>query len=160
LSGAASPTLTICSSASFYRHAVELARQLEAQGFAVLLPHSAKQMRDSGDFDLSHYQTWHANPEDYHKKTELMRRHFDEVEKGDAVLVINDEKRGVANYIGGNVLMEMSLAFYLRKPIFILNGVPESSMLEEEIRGLEPVLLGGTIDGLRGRYDALTAGSR
>ena len=151
MSGARSPIITICSSANFYRHVAELADQLEAQGFTVQIPSSAKAMRETGDFDVSHHRTWLRNPADYKKKTALMREHFAEVEKGDVILVVNDEKHGVANYIGGNVLMEMTLAFYLRKPIFILNGVPEGSMLEEEIIGMEPVLLEGRLEGLRER---------
>jgi hypothetical protein len=143
--------LTVCSSASFYRHAVELEPQLAVQGFEVILPHSARQMQASGDFDLSHYQTWHTDAGDYHKKTDLMRRHLDAVGRADAILVINDEKRGVPNYIGGNVLIEMALAFYLKKPIFILNDVPKSSMFEEEIIGLEPQCLHGDASDLMKR---------
>jgi nucleoside 2-deoxyribosyltransferase len=152
LSEAKRPVLTVCSSASFYRHASELAPQLEAQGFEVILPSSVAVMKRTGDFDVSHHKTWYANPGDYHKKTQLVRAHLAEVERGDAILVINDEKHGVPDYIGGNVLMEMAVAFYLGKPIFILNGVPKGSMLEEEIIGMEPVLLRGDVSGLKELY--------
>jgi hypothetical protein len=87
-----------------------------------------------------------------------MRQHFAEVEKGDAILVVNDEKHGVENYIGGNVLMEMTLAFYLHKPIFLLNGVPQGSMLEEEIIGVEPVLLAGRLESLHEHLAGLKRG--
>lgn len=138
-------TITICSSAAFYRQAVEIESQLNELGFEVILPITARRMKKSGDFEVSHYKTWFADASDYHKKAELMRMHFAEIEKGDAVLVLNYEKHGVQNYIGGNVLMEMSLAFWLNKPILILNDIPKESSFEEEIRGMEPVVLGGDL---------------
>lgn len=81
-----------------------------------------------------------------------MRGHFAEVEKGDAILVLNYEKHGISNYIGGNVLMEMAVAFNLNKPIFILNSTPTESSLLEEIIGLEPIILNGKLDALPGKY--------
>jgi hypothetical protein len=141
-------TITICSSANFYKQAVEIKDQLQTKEIMVLVPEVAEKMRESGDFDVSHYKTWFADANDYHKKAELMRKHFEKIEQGDAILVLNYEKHGVQNYIGGNVLMEMSLAFYLRKPIFILNELPEDSPFEEEIKGMGPIVLHGNAEAL------------
>jgi len=103
------PTVVICSSANFYKHVNEIAEQLRALGVKVIVPKNARTMAETGDYDVSHYKTWFANADDYSKKAELMRTHFDEVKQGDIVLVVNDEKHGKPNYIGANVLMEMSL---------------------------------------------------
>ena len=75
--------------------------------------------------------------------------HFKEVEKGDSVLIVNEEKHGVRNYIGPNVLMEMAIAFYLGKPIYILNDLPENSPFEEELKGFMPTILRGDLSGIR-----------
>lgn len=149
-------TITICSSANFYRQAVDIQDQLQEEGFEVIVPVTARRMKESGDFEVDHYKTWFADAGDYHKKATLMRAHFDEVAKADAILVLNYEKHGTANYIGGNVLMEMCLAFYLQKPIFILNEVPEDSAYVEEIWGMEPVLLHGDITALVSEFKKLT----
>ena len=85
-----------------------------------------------------------------------MRGHFEEVEKADAILVLNYEKHGIQNYIGGNVLMEMAIAFWLKKPIFIMNELPENSAFEEEIKGMEPILLHGNADALPKLYADLS----
>ena len=143
-----SQTITICSSASFYKQAVDIEEQLTKRGYTVLLPITATRMKASGDFDVSHVKTWYEDANDYHKKAELMRGHFAKVAQGDAILVLNYEKHSVQNYIGGNVLMEMSLAFWLKKPIFILNEYPEGSAFEEEIKGMEPALLHGDLVAL------------
>lgn len=142
------PVITICSSASFYRQAVGIKKELEALGMEVLVPRIALEMQRTGDYDVSHYKTWFEDEDDYHKKAELMRAHFDKVAQGDATLVLNYEKHGKPNYIGANVLMEMALAFYLKKPLFILNDLPEDSPFEEELKGMTPTLLHGRLEGL------------
>ena len=105
-------TITICSSAHFYRQVVDTEEQHIDMGYSVIIPSNAKLMKESGDFDVTHYQTWFQDANDYHKKTKLMSDHFDEIARGDVTLILNYEKRGIANYIGGNVLMEMAVAFY------------------------------------------------
>jgi hypothetical protein len=150
------PTITICSSANFYKKVNNTADVLKSLGFDSITPLTATKMRASGDYDASHYRTWLQDDNDYDKKAMLMRTHFDEVAKGDAILVVNEEKHGKPNYIGGNVLMEMAIAFYLKKPIFILNDIPEESMFLEEIKGMTPVLLYGKTEDLPVAYQDIT----
>jgi len=82
------------------------------------------------------------------KKAKLMMKHFSKIEKADAILVVNNKKHGVDGYIGANVLMEMGLAFYYSKPIFILNAVSDDNQFAEEIFGMNPVFLNGNLDRL------------
>jgi hypothetical protein len=139
-------TITVCASVSFYKEVIEVKGRLEKQGYKVLVPKIAEQMAKLNDYEVSHYKTWFEDKDDYHKKTSLIRGHFNAVEKGDSILVLNLQKHGVDNYIGGNVLMEMALAFYLKKPIFIFNEIPEESTFLEEIIGMEPIVLHGKLD--------------
>lgn len=140
------PTITICSSANFYRQAVNVQATLEAEGYTVLLPKSALKMKELNDFTV--HKTWYGNETDYDKKADLMRTHFGKIAEGDITLVLNYEKHGKQNYIGPNVLMEMALSFYLKKPIFILNEMPEDSPFEEELKGMMPVLLHGKAEDI------------
>jgi hypothetical protein len=141
-------TIAVCTSANFYKQAGDLEEQLTAMGFTVILPYTAYRMKESGDYEASHYRTWQADATDYPKKAKLMRMHFDEINKADMILVLNYEKHGKQNYVGGNVLMEMSLAFFQQKPIFILNEAPTESTFLEEILGVLPVFLHGKIEDL------------
>jgi len=43
----------------------------------------------------------------------------------------------------------MAIAFYLNKPIYILNDQPDDSPLIDEILGLEPIFLRGNIQKLK-----------
>jgi hypothetical protein len=140
--------LVVCSSAAFYKHVLELKEQLETLGLEVVVPKSAHTMLANNDFDTANTKTWYNNPEDYSVKADLMRSHFDEITNGDAILVVNDDKHGVPGYIGPNVLMEMSLAWYQQKPIYILNDLPENSPFEEELKGMMPIILKGNLGTL------------
>jgi hypothetical protein len=68
-----------------------------------------------------------------------MLAHFKKVVESDAILVTNYEKHGLAGYIGGNALMEMTLAFINKKPIFVLNKVDEKLEIKEEVYGLKSI---------------------
>jgi len=142
-------TIVICSSAAFYEHVAEIADELAVAGFSsVVIPKTARVMRETGNYDVDSYKTWYGNEGDYDKKAAFMRAHFDEITKGDAILVVNDEKHGIAGYIGPNVLMEMSLAWYQKKPIYIFNDLPVESPFEEELKGMQPILLYEKLDNL------------
>jgi hypothetical protein len=134
-------TIVICSSVAFYKYLIDVEKELLALGFNVVLPDVARKMNKEGNFNVEQQKTWFKNPADYKIKTRLMVDHFEEVKKGDAILVVNYEKKGLQGYIGGNVLMEMVIAFEYKKPIFILNLISEDLPVKEEVYGLQPVFL-------------------
>lgn len=142
-------TLAICSSASFYTQVIAASYDIEKLGIRVTLPKTAAKMKADGHENIEAITDWSKAPSGYHGKAMLIREHFKVIEESDAILVMNYEKHGMKNYIGPNVLMEMSVAFYLRKPIYILNRIPENSPLIDEILGLEPIVLGGDISRLQ-----------
>lgn len=141
--------LAICASASFYTEVINFSYQLEKLGLIVVLPKTATKMKAGNGDNKEVIIDWSIAPEGYHGKALLIREHFNEIEKSDAILVINYEKHSKKNYIGPNVLMEMSTAFYLNKPIYVLNGIPEDSPLIDEILGLEPIFLNGDVSKLK-----------
>lgn len=138
-------TIVLCASTVFYDHVAQVADELESLGFTVIVPIDVEGIREGKPYDASSAKTWYDNPADFHLKAELMRDHFDKIVLGDAVLVINDEKHGVAGYIGPNVLMEMGLAFHLRKPIYVLNPLTKGMPTYEEVLGMGSVILNGDL---------------
>ena len=137
--------ITICSSASFYKQALGLEKKLLKMGYKVATPYTAREMGKTGNFDVSSYKTWLKDASTYKRKTSLMRNHFRKVTTSDAILVVNFKKNDIEGYLGGNTLMEMAVAFYLKKPIFILNDVSKDFLLYEEIIGVNPVILNGDL---------------
>lgn len=138
-------TITICASASHYKDVLEVEKALKKMGFKVKIPSTANKMKRSKNFDPIFYKTWFKNKEDYAKKTKLMKNHFRKVIECDAILVVNFEKNGVEGYIGGNTLMEMTLAFHYKKPIFIYNDISEDLSIKEEVFGLKPIFINGNL---------------
>ncbi|KKU09471.1 MAG: hypothetical protein UX14_C0045G0003 [Parcubacteria group bacterium GW2011_GWF1_45_5] len=142
-------TIVICSSASFYSQVVEVQKQLKDLGFKVRVPLTVNKMVKSNDFKVETYKTWMERPEDYKRKAYLTKKHFNEVEKGDVVLILNYKKNGKDGYIGGAVLSEIAIDFYLKKPIYILNPIDESSSFKEELYGMFPVILNGDLSKIK-----------
>lgn len=143
--------LALCSIASFYLEVVSLSRKIEDLGIKTILPKTAVKMKLEGRENDEAITDWSKSPPGYHGKAALIREHFAEIAECDAILVTNYTKHDKPNYIGPNVLMEMVVAFYLNKKIYILNNPPEDSPLIDEILGLEPVFLKGDIARL-GHY--------
>ena len=118
----------ICSKA-FYGAIPPIQKELEAAGHTVTLPNcyddpgTEARYREMGDKE---HAEWKAG----------MLRHSQEViENNDAVLVLNFEKNGQPNYIGGATFLEMYDAFRMGKKIYMYNDVPDN-MLKDEISGL------------------------
>lgn len=138
-------TVVICSSASFYKQAIEIRNALKKMGFKVSVPLTAGKMEKAGDYRVETVKTWFSNPNDYNRKTFLTKHHFNKIAKGDSILVLNYEKNGKLGYIGGAVLMEMGIALHLGKKVYILNPIDESVSYKEEILGILPVILNGDL---------------
>jgi nucleoside 2-deoxyribosyltransferase len=134
-------TVVLCSSANFYKHLVDVAEQLEKLDFDVILPETAAKMKRLNNYDINVSRTWLNNPSKFSEKTRLMKAHFDAIKRADTVLVINDEKRGIKGYIGANVLIEMGLAFYKSKPIYILNNYDNSMPYDEEVKAMRAIII-------------------
>jgi hypothetical protein len=60
-----------------------------------------------------------------------------------AVLVMNFDKHGIKNYIGGNTLMEIGFAHVLDQKIFLYNPIPEIPYYQSEIEAVKPVIIHG-----------------
>ncbi len=133
--------ITICSSAQFFKKAIKVGEELKKLGFKVKLPKTAYVMKRTGNFNVDTYKTWFQNKKDYQVKTRLIKDHFKKVIEADAILVLNENKKGIPGYIGGNTLMEMALAFHFQKPIFIYNEIDNRLSLKEEVYGLEPIFI-------------------
>lgn len=82
------------------------------------------------------------------KENNYLREHYENILASDAVLIVNSEKNGVKNYIGGNVLMEMGQAYVNHKRIFFLNGMPAGLPYLDEIEAMDPICLSGDLSAI------------
>ena len=76
-------------------------------------------------------------------KLDVTMDHFKKIEGSDAILVLNYPKGGMDGYVGWASLMEIGLAYYLWKKIFILHSLPTSDQLRyvAEIVDMKPIII-------------------
>jgi len=81
----------------------------------------------------------------------LDKDHFNKIAGGDAVLILNYPKNNIQGYIGGSSLMELAIARYLDKKIFILHELPNEDELRYalEIKVMRPIILNGDISNIK-----------
>lgn len=77
-------------------------------------------------------------------KSAMIRKDGQIIAANDAILVLNFEKNGAKNYIGGATFLEMFKAFDLEKKIYLFNPIPDG-MLTDEIIGLQPIVIHGDL---------------
>ena len=59
----------------------------------------------------------------------------------DAVFVLNLDKNGIPNYIGGNTFLEIGFAYVLGQKIFLFNPIPDIPLYKTEIEAMKPIIL-------------------
>lgn len=78
---------------------------------------------------------------------DFIREHFRKIQESDAILVLNYKKKDIEGYIGGNTFLEMGLAFYLQKKIYLLHNIPQMEY-KTEMHAMQPIILHGNIKNI------------
>ena len=86
-----------------------------------------------------------AEHEIWNLKEKAINDHYEKIDWCDGILVVNHEKRGMDGYVGGNTLIEIGVAFYLKKKIYIVNPVSSELSYKQEIMGMKPVIINGDL---------------
>lgn len=136
--------ITICSSCAFLDNALKVKQELESAGHEVLIYPSGgeidgKYMR-ADEYNKVRHES-HGIDELIKYKQPLVDLHFSKIEKSDAILVLNYDKNDIPGYIGGNTFLEMGLAYYLKKKIFMWQAASEQQKYWEEIISLGPITI-------------------
>lgn len=142
--------ITICASVAFIDEMESRKKALEAMGHEVRIPDSKFSDGKGNPITIkqAYQERLKAKPEDswvWDEKELAMINHFEKIAWADMILVLNYDKKGYPNYIGGNTLMEMGVALHLQKPIYLHNPIPEMHY-SEEIRGMKPVIIYGDLN--------------
>lgn len=120
--------IVLCGSKKFIPKVFELEKELKSIGCNVVVPR---------EFIV-----------DMEKK-EASLLHFSEIEKEDvdALLIVNENKNGQANYIGANGFAELAFGFYKGRKIFLLNDIYEP--FAEELVAWEVIPLKGDLSKIK-----------
>ncbi len=74
---------------------------------------------------------------------DAIREFCNMMQGADAVLVMNLDKNGIKNYIGGNTLMEIGFAHVLNQKVFLYNPIPDILYYKSEIEAVKPIIIHG-----------------
>ena len=98
--------IVLCGSMKVKEKIIEVAKELEKMGYNVLLPVECMQGLE---------------------KVIASRAHFDRISnpENDTILIVNETKNGIENYIGPNSFAEIAFGFYFNKRVFLLNNIYE-----------------------------------
>ena len=131
----------ICASKHNYHRIAEIKEALEAKGHKITLPNFYEDPMTEEAIKLKGggiHKEW---------KAECLRMQQQKVINNDVMLVLNYEKQGQPNYIGGATFLEVYEAWKLGKKIFFMNPIPEG-MLADELDALDPIILHGDLSKL------------
>lgn len=128
--------MVICGSMAFAKDMMAIRGILEERGHHVIVPKNTDKYADGTILAENKWEKMHED---------VIRRYFEKIRCCDAILVVNKDKNGVANYVGGNSLLEMGFAHVLHKKIFLLNPIP-SMNYSDELEAMSPVILDGCLD--------------
>ena len=134
----ASMHIFICCSKYFYDRVPPIQAALESQSHTITLPNS---------FDdplLEERIKKFSLKEHLRFKREMFQLSEKKIRTIDAMLILNCEKKGQPNYIGGATFLEMYDAWKMDKKLFLYNPIPDG-MLCDEITGMHPLVINGDL---------------
>ena len=124
--------LLICSKV-FYDKLTYYKHLLEYNGHKVYMPNCW----DAPETEAKYRGT----PQHKEFKAKMFKQSEETIKNMDAVLVLNFNKNGQENYIGGATFLEIYDAFRMNKKIYFVNNIP-NNMLKDELIGFNPTIVG------------------
>lgn len=126
----------ICSKA-FYGRLQDIKEKLQQLGHEIFMPNC---------WDCPETEAkYRGTPQHAEFKAKMYKQSEETIAHVDAVLVLNYNKNGQENYIGGATFLEIYDAFRLNKKIYFVNDIPDN-MLKDELIGFSPIIIGDNYD--------------
>ena len=132
----------IACSKYFYSDIKEIKEKLEKLGHKISFPNSY-------DKPLKEEEMKKISKEEHIKwKSEMLKKDEENIRPNDAILVLNLEKKGQKNYIGGATFLEIVKAWEMNKKIFLYNSIP-NNIFKDELIGINPIIINGNLEMIK-----------
>ena len=136
--------ITICGSSMFRKEMVEVRNRLLELGHEPVIHKDYEEFVAGNKKDvLELIEKDHAEAK---RKYGYIKWYHNAIMSSDAILVLNYDKKGIKNYVGGNTLMEIGFAHVSDKKIFLLNPIPEEVSYTDEIKAMADVIISGDLN--------------
>ncbi len=116
--------IVLCGSIKFKEKVIEIGQDLKNKGYEVVIPREFLVPMEKKEHSMLHFSEIANN-------------------KTDSILVINEDKGEIKNYIGPNSFAEIALGFYHNKKVFLKNDIYEP--YSDELLGWEVIPLKGDL---------------
>lgn len=126
----------------------QIANELKKLGHSVILPEGVEEYI-KGELNFIPGTLSGGEGAKRKKEHDLIKKHYQEIQESDAILVVNYHKPKIKNYIGANTFLEMGFAHVLGKKIFLLNSLPQFDFYLEEILAMEPIVINGNLNQIK-----------
>ncbi|MFA7244116.1 MAG: hypothetical protein WC080_02415 [Patescibacteria group bacterium] len=136
--------ITIAGSMVFAKDILRIKNDLEKTGHSVLTTD-----------DIDHYVRDNSIKNNFEeelrlsKEYDIIRSFFNKIAESDAMLIVNNEKKGISGYLGTNVIMEIGVAYFLKKKIFLLNPIDKNQPYTLEIAMINPLIINGDLSKIK-----------
>jgi hypothetical protein len=123
--------IVLCGSLAFGKEFDEIREKLEKAGHLVFTSDTAEDAKKKGIADIKKWldQMRKFETDKFVKYTaEKIKGRIERIKSSDAILVVNQDKCGVKNYVGSSTLMEIG---------------------SEEIQAMKPIVLNGKLEWIR-----------
>lgn len=138
--------ITICGSVTFRKEMVDVRNKLNEMGHEGIINQVMEDLALGKNPELmERVEKEHAKVK---RECGFIKWYHDSIKNSDAILVLNYDKNGIKNYIGGNTLMEMGFAHVNGKKIFLLNPPPAEVSYADEIEAMMDFVLNGDLSKL------------
>ncbi len=120
--------IVLCGSMKVKDKILKVKDELEDRGYKVLLPIECLEGKS---------------------KEIASKAHLDRIINGlnEVVLIVNEERMGIQNYIGPNTFAEIAFGYYYGKKVYLLNDIYEP--FRDELEGWGVITLKGDLDNIK-----------
>lgn len=134
--------IAIIGSMKFAKDMVKLKKDLEDLGHEVSIPVGTEPHLTNPDFVENLVENLQFCIEQ-----DVMRENFRQVADNDGIIVLNKRRNEMDGYIGTSALLEMGIAHFLGKKIFLYHPTPHFNDVRwaHEVAIMQPIVINGDL---------------
>lgn len=126
----------------------EVKKELEKKGHTVFVPNDTQDCIENPELK-NNFENDLESELEHCFENDVLGDAFNKIEESDVMIHLNYPKNGINGYVEPSGLMEVGVAFHLKKKIFLMQDVNKERKCALEIMLTRPVILDGDLSGIK-----------